>query len=53
MRKLLLTLVFTITMTLSGYSQYNIDYGFSVGASNYLGEFGGGDGDGRAFVADL
>ncbi|PCJ01380.1 MAG: hypothetical protein COB15_00215 [Flavobacteriales bacterium] len=40
-------------MTLSGYSQYNIDYGFSVGASNYLGEFGGGDGDGRAFVADL
>ena len=53
MRKSLLTLVFAVIVSLSGYSQYNVDYGFSVGASNYLGEFGGGEGDGRAFVSDL
>jgi hypothetical protein len=53
MRKLLLTLIFAITTTVSGYGQYYIDYGFSVGASNYLGEFGGGEGTARSFVADL
>ena len=53
MRKLLLTLVFGISSLLSGYGQYNMDYGFSVGASNYLGEFGGGEGVGRSFVSDL
>ncbi len=53
MRKLTLTIVFAITTLFSAYSQYNIDYGFSAGASNYLGEFGGGEGSARAFVADL
>ena len=53
MRKLLLSLVFTFVTLLSGYSQYYIDYGISAGASNYLGEFGGGEGDRRGFVLDM
>ena len=53
MRNLLIILVFIITTSFSGYSQYYVDYGISVGASNYLGEFGGGEGEGRAFLADM
>ena len=53
MRKLLLTLVFALIVTLSGYSQYYVDYGFSVGATNYLGDIGGGDGTRRGFVSDM
>lgn len=53
MRKLLLTLVFALIVSLSGYSQYYVDYGFSVGASSFLGELGGGDGDRRDFVMDM
>jgi len=53
MRKLLISLVFITTTSLSGYSQYYIDFGISAGASNYLGEFGGGEGEGRGFVADM
>tara|TARA_B100000809_G_scaffold225968_1_gene237276 strand:+ start:3580 stop:4431 length:852 start_codon:yes stop_codon:yes gene_type:complete len=30
-----------------------LDYGFSVGGSNYLGEVGGGEGVGRGFVSDM
>ena len=53
MRKSLFTLVFAITVCLSGYSQYNIDYGFSVGAANYLGDICGGEGVGKGFVSDM
>jgi hypothetical protein len=53
MRKLLLTLVFALIISLSGHSQYYVDYGFSVGASSFLGELGGGDGDRRDFVMDM
>ena len=53
MRKLLLTLVFALITSLSGYSQYYVDYGFSVGASSFLGELGGGDGPRRDFVMDM
>lgn len=53
MRKLLLTLVFALIVSLSGYSQYYVDYGISAGASSYLGEFGGGEGPRRDFVADM
>lgn len=53
MQKLLIALVLITTMSFSGYSQYYIDFGISIGASNYLGEFGGGEGDGRGFVADM
>ena len=53
MHKLLIAFVFTLITSVSGYSQYYVDYGISAGASNYLGEFGGGEGEGRGFVADM
>ena len=53
MRKLLLTLVFALIVSLTGYSQYNVDYGVSAGASSYLGEFGGGEGTRRDFIVDM
>ena len=53
MRKLIIAFIFTLITSVSGYSQYYIDYGVSAGASNYLGEFGGGEGKGRGFVADM
>ncbi len=53
MRNSLLIIVFVSLLSLSGVAQYNLDYGFSVGASNYLGELGGGEGEGRGFVSDM
>ena len=53
MRKLLLTIVFVFTTIIGAYSQYYVDYGVSVGASNYLGEFGGGEGDRRDGFVDM
>jgi hypothetical protein len=53
MRKSLLTIVFISLVSLSSFGQYNLDYGFSVGGSNYLGELGGGEGVGRGFVSDM
>jgi len=46
-------LVVLITISLSSYSQYKIDYGFSVGAANYLGEIGGGIDTRRGGIADM
>lgn len=53
MRKLLLILVFSLVSVVSGYSQYYIDYGVSAGVSNYLGEFGGGEGTRRDGFVDM
>lgn len=53
MQKLLLALVLTFITTIEGFSQYYIDYGISVGASNYLGEIGGGKGTRNDFVSDM
>jgi Domain of unknown function (DUF6089) len=53
MRNLLLILVLMLSFTISGYAQYRIDYGFSIGATNYLGEFGGGEGEREGFVKDM
>jgi len=53
MRKTLLTLVFALITSLSGFSQYYVDYGFSVGATNYLGDIGGGMGTRNDFVSDM
>lgn len=53
MRNLLIALVFILTTSVTAYSQYYVDYGVSAGASNYLGEFGGGEGEGRGFVSDM
>jgi hypothetical protein len=35
------------------FAQYNLDYGGSIGASNYLGEIGGKDGTRKDFVNDI
>lgn len=53
MRKLLLSIITILSFTFSAYSQYRIDYGFSLGASNYLGEMGGGIGERRNGLADM
>mgnify|MGYP005988756883 CR=1 FL=1 len=45
-------LVLIFKLSLSSFGQYNLDYGVSVGASNYLGEIGAGEGAGRGFLAD-
>ncbi|NQX97843.1 MAG: hypothetical protein HRT73_08190 [Flavobacteriales bacterium] len=50
---MLIVLVLALTASLSGYGQYNVDYGFSLGASNYLGEIGGGIGSRRGGVVDM
>jgi len=53
MRRLLfITAIFLIT-TFTAKAQYYVDYGFSVGASAYLGEFGGGEGSRKDFVLDM
>ena len=53
MRNVLIILVFIITTSVPVFSQYYVDYGISAGASNYLGEFGGGKGEGKGFVSDI
>jgi hypothetical protein len=53
MRNLLITLVVILSTSFAGFSQYYVDYGISAGASNYLGEFGGGEGTGRGFISDM
>lgn len=53
MQKILLTIIAVLTLSFGAYSQYRIDYGFSLGASNYLGEMGGGIGEGRNGLADM
>ena len=53
MRRLLfITAIFLIT-TFTAKAQYYVDYGFSVGATNYLGEFGGGEDTRKDFVMDM
>jgi hypothetical protein len=53
MQKQVYILVIFLIISFSGYSQYKIDYGFSVGAANYLGEIGGGIDTRRGGVADM
>lgn len=53
MQKVLVTVFLSIILSCSAYSQYYVDYGFSVGASNYLGEMGGGIGERRSGLADM
>lgn len=52
MLKKLLPVIFIFLTSLS-FGQYLTDYGFSVGASNYLGDIGGGEGTRRDFVMDM
>lgn len=52
MLRKLLPVIFIFLSSFS-YGQYLTDYGFSVGASNYLGDIGGGEGTRRDFVMDM
>lgn len=52
MLKKLLPVIFIFLTSLS-FGQYLTDYGFSVGASSYLGDIGGGEGTRRDFVMDM
>lgn len=40
-------------IAISAYSQYYLDYGLKLGASNYLGDIGGKEKQRRDFIADL
>lgn len=55
MRKnLLITAVFLLTISSAAIGQrYNMDVGFKVGASNYLGDIGGKDQTARPWVLDM
>ena len=53
MQKILITIIAVLTLSCGVYGQYRIDYGFSLGASNYLGEMGGGIGERRSGPADM
>lgn len=46
-------LAFSLIFTFGANAQYLWDYGFQVGASNYLGEMGGKEKTRRDFVADM
>lgn len=52
MKKIILALFLVFCFSAS-YSQWLWDYGFSIGASNYLGDIGGKEKARRDFVADM
>ncbi|MFN4855008.1 MAG: DUF6089 family protein [Bacteroidota bacterium] len=53
MKKLfIIGFLFSLVYSKAG-AQYRWEYGGGIGAANYLGEVGGGEGDRRDFIADL
>lgn len=52
MKKILLGLIL-IAGVLTGYSQYKTDFGFRLGAANYLGDIGGKEQTRRDFIWDM
>lgn len=42
-----------ISLPVIGFSQYNLDIGFNLGGSNYLGDIGGKDQTRREFISDM
>lgn len=53
MRKVVVFIIILLSSYLSAFSQYYMDYGVSIGASNYLGDIGGKEQTRRDFVADM
>lgn len=51
--RFLIIAFFVLTLPTISYGQYLTDYGFSIGASNYLGDIGGGEGTRKDFVMDM
>lgn len=52
MKKILIGLLI-ISSSVTSYSQYKVDYGFRVGAANYLGDIGGKEQTRRDFIWDI
>ena len=46
-------LIFVLFLSVAASAQYRWDYGFSLGAANYLGDMGGKEKTRRNFVADM
>lgn len=53
MRKILFVTAISLIISFSAHAQYYVDYGFSAGATSYLGEFGGGEDTRKDFVMDM
>ncbi|MDB3887391.1 DUF6089 family protein [bacterium] len=53
MRKIIVIITLFVLTATTAHSQYYMDYGVSVGASNYLGDIGGGDGIARPWLLDM
>lgn len=54
MRKIILISILCILSAFTTKAQqYTWDFGLNLGATNYLGEIGGGEGQGRAFLLDM
>jgi hypothetical protein len=53
MRKIVFVIVISIITSVAAHAQYYVDYGFSIGATSYLGEFGGGEDTRKDFVMDM
>lgn len=53
MRKSCAIFIFSLLTTVMLHGQYNTDYGFSGGVSNYFGDIGGYEGEGRSGLADF
>ena len=52
MKKLVLFSLLAFTIS-NGFGQYRLDFGIKLGGTNYLGEMGGLQEDGRDFIADI
>jgi hypothetical protein len=51
--KQLLIIISLMFIYMAGFSQYRMDFGLKLGGTNYLGEMGGLQEDGKDFVADI
>ncbi len=52
MKQLYLTIIICV-LSFSLKAQYALDFGGTLGATNYLGDIGGGAGTGRKFISDV
>lgn len=53
MKRLLLLLFIGFSISFNASAQYSMDFGMSLGAANYLGEIGGGEGEARPWLLDM
>lgn len=53
MKRLILLLIIGLSVSFNAKSQYSMDFGLSLGAANYLGEIGGGEGEAKPWLLDM